>query len=174
MPFINGAIINISILWYGYLKEDFTVIVVNTIGSIIHVAYVLIYNVYSHQKTNTLKKTLLGTAILSILYIYLQMIVVERAAIVQRLGMLTLVLLMHGNLSPLLALIDVVKTKSSHGVALPFTIAMLVTSILWLLYGFVVNDVYILIPSISGMVSSMIQLVFVVIYPPKKSAEKTE
>ncbi|XP_033109657.1 sugar transporter SWEET1-like isoform X2 [Anneissia japonica] len=168
MPFINGAVINIAIFCYGYLKDDFTVIVVNSIGSVIHIFYVLLYNVYSHQKEDTYKKTTIGFAVLFTLYMYLQLVVVEQEAIIETLGMFTLVLLMAGYIAPLLSLVDVVKKKSSHGIPLSFTAAMMITSVLWLLYGYAINDMYILVPSFTGMFTSLLQIVFVLLYPPKK------
>eukprot|EP00057_Strongylocentrotus_purpuratus_P021114 XP_011675588.1 PREDICTED: sugar transporter SWEET1 [Strongylocentrotus purpuratus] len=43
LPFLLGLMNGIACLWYGVLKDDFTMIVVNTTGVVFHIFYVTTY-----------------------------------------------------------------------------------------------------------------------------------
>uniref|UniRef100_A0A1I7Z1Q5 Sugar transporter SWEET n=1 Tax=Steinernema glaseri TaxID=37863 RepID=A0A1I7Z1Q5_9BILA len=72
--------------------------------------------------------------------------------------------------SPLLALGGVIRSKSSENLPFPLCVGNMAVSSQWLLYGILVDDVYIKIPNGIGVAMSIVQLSFFVIYPARKRA----
>ncbi|MGH0189888.1 UNVERIFIED_CONTAM: hypothetical protein FKN15_039569 [Acipenser sinensis] len=54
LPFLTTNLNNLGWLYYGYLKDDWTLITVNLIGATLQTAYMLAYFFYSVEKVHLL------------------------------------------------------------------------------------------------------------------------
>ncbi|XP_042537725.1 sugar transporter SWEET1 isoform X2 [Dipodomys spectabilis] len=152
LPFLTTDVNNLSWLSYGVLKGDGTLIVVNTVGAVLQTLYVLVYLHYCPQKT----ATLLGVLLLG--YGYFWLLVPDPAARLQQLGLFCSVFTISMYLSPLADLAKVIQTKSTKRLSFSLTIATLLTSASWSLYGFRLKDPYIMVPNLPGIITSFIRL----------------
>ncbi|KAM5160360.1 sugar transporter SWEET1 isoform 2-T2 [Callospermophilus lateralis] len=162
LPFLTTDINNLSWLSYGVLKGDGTLIVVNAVGAVLQTLYILVYLHYSPQKT----ATLLGVLLMG--YGYFWLLVPDQEAQLQQLGLFCSVFTISMYLSPLADLAKVIHTKSTQCLSFSLTIATLLTSSSWSLYGFRLKDPYIMVPNLPGILTSFIRLWLFWKYPQKQ------
>ncbi|XP_001498387.1 sugar transporter SWEET1 isoform X1 [Equus przewalskii] len=158
LPFLTTDINNLSWLSYGALKGDGTLIIVNSVGAMLQTLYILVYLHYCPRKRGVLLQTaaLLGVLLLGFGYFWL--LVPDLEARLQWLGLFCSVFTISMYLSPLADLAKVIQTKSAQHFSFSLTIATLLASASWTLYGFRLKDPYITVPNFPGIVTSFIRL----------------
>ncbi|XP_016077130.1 PREDICTED: sugar transporter SWEET1 isoform X1 [Miniopterus natalensis] len=159
---------NLSWLSYGALKGDGTLIVVNAVGAVLQTIYILVYLHYCPRKGTVLLQTatLLGVLLLGFGYFWLLVPNIE--ARLQQLGLFCSVFTISMYLSPLTDLAKVIQTKSTQRLSFSLTIATLLTSASWTLYGFQLRDPYIMVPNLPGILTSFIRLWLFWKYPQEQ------
>ncbi|VTJ53113.1 Hypothetical predicted protein [Marmota monax] len=148
LPFLTTDINNLSWLSYGVLKGDGTLIVVNAVGAVLQTLYILVYLHYSPQKRAVLLQTATLLGVLLMGYGYFWLLVPDQEAQLQQLGLFCSVFTISMYLSPLADLAKVIHTKSTQCLSFSLTIATLLTSSSWSLYGFRLKDPYIMVSRI--------------------------
>ncbi len=68
------------------------------------------------------------------------------------------------NFSPILILSDVIKTKNTELIYLPQAFVNLINLILWFIYAMLINDIYQIITNIVGIFMCLIQLTVYLYY----------
>ena len=79
-------------------------------------------------------------------------------------GIIALIALIAFYTAPLSAFVQVIKTRNAglfHG---PLAIASLVNSVLWAIYGVAINDYFIAGPNGLGVVTALLQVVFILVF----------
>ncbi|KAF7460674.1 sugar transporter SWEET1 [Marmota monax] len=168
LPFLTTDINNLSWLSYGVLKGDGTLIVVNAVGAVLQTLYILVYLHYSPQKCAVLLQTATLLGVLLMGYGYFWLLVPDQEAQLQQLGLFCSVFTISMYLSPLADLAKVIHTKSTQCLSFSLTIATLLTSSSWSLYGFRLKDPYIMVPNLPGILTSFIRLWLFWKYPQKQ------
>ncbi|XP_036200254.1 sugar transporter SWEET1 isoform X3 [Myotis myotis] len=173
LPFLTTDVNNLSWLGYGTLKGDGTLIVVNAVGAVLQTLYILVYLHYCPRKGAELLQTaaLLGVLLLGFGYFWLLVPNIE--ARLQQLGLFCSVFTISMYLSPLTDLARVIQTKSTQRLSFSLTIATLLTSASWTLYGFRLSDPYIMplrfqVPNVPGILTSGIRLWLFWKYPQEQ------
>ncbi|XP_066218396.1 sugar transporter SWEET1 isoform X3 [Saccopteryx leptura] len=168
LPFLTTDVNNLSWLSYGILKGDGTLIVVNTVGAVLQTLYISVYLHYCPRKRAVLLQTatLLGVLLLGFGYFWLLVPNIE--ARLQQLGLFCSVFTISMYLSPLTDLAKVIQTKSTQSLSFSLTIATLLTSASWTLYGFQLRDPYIMVPNFPGILTSFIRLWLFWKYPQEQ------
>ncbi|KAI5758426.1 SLC50A1 [Gulo gulo luscus] len=158
LPFLTTDINNLSWMSYGALKGDGTLIFVNATGAVLQTAYILVYLHYCPRKRPVLLQTatLLGVLLLGFGYFWL--LVPNLEARLRQLGLFCSVFTISMYLSPLADLAKIIQTRSTQRLSFPLTIATLLTSASWTLYGFRRGDPYIMVPNLPGVLTSVIRL----------------
>ncbi|XP_060500711.1 sugar transporter SWEET1 isoform X2 [Panthera onca] len=158
LPFLTTDINNLSWLSYGALKGDGTLIFVNATGAVLQTLYISVYLHYCPRKRPMLLQTatLLGVLVLGFGYFWL--LVPSPEARLQQLGLFCSTFTISMYLSPLADLAKVIQTKSTQRLSFSLTIATLLTSASWTLYGFQLRDPYIMVPNLPGILTSFIRL----------------
>lgn len=82
-----------------------------------------------------------------------------------RLGMLLTALALGFIALPLMQLRAIIRAKSSAGLPLPAILASTGATILWLLYGLLINNTFIVVQKCIAMVLCTVQLSLFIIYP---------
>ncbi|KAM6168858.1 sugar transporter SWEET1 isoform 4-T4 [Erethizon dorsatum] len=118
----------------------------------------------SHHGCQTV--TLLGVLLMG--YGYFWLLMPDDEARLQQLGLFCSVFTISMYLSPLADLAKVIQTKSTHRLSFSLTIATLLTSASWSLYGFRLRDLYIMVPNLPGILTSFIRLWLFWKYPPEQ------
>ncbi|XP_023069687.1 sugar transporter SWEET1 isoform X8 [Piliocolobus tephrosceles] len=144
LPFLTTEVNNLGWLSYGALKADGILIVVNTVGAALQTLYILAYLHYCPRKRVVLLQTATLLGVLLLGYGYFWLLVPNPEARLQQLGLFCSVFTISMYLSPLADLAKVIQTKSTQCLSYPLTIATLLTSASWCLYGFRLRDPYIM------------------------------
>ncbi|XP_006811661.1 sugar transporter SWEET1-like [Saccoglossus kowalevskii] len=175
LPFIIGLVNTFAIFYYGFMRQDMTTLVVNTIGSIFQTSYVIIYILFTERKAQSLLQCTYACAFLAALYFYLHYVVENEVTAADRLGLITAVTSVSFSFAPLAEVADIVKSKSSSKLSVMPAVSMFVASLCWYVYGVLIDDIYIQLPCLQGILSSLIQFFLFWMYPSSSfSNEKTK
>uniref|UniRef100_A0A8D2QME8 Sugar transporter SWEET n=1 Tax=Zosterops lateralis melanops TaxID=1220523 RepID=A0A8D2QME8_ZOSLA len=156
LPFLTTDANNLSWLGYGCLKGDGTVVTVNAIGAALQTLYILVYLYYSPAKRPVLLQVLLLLAVVVTGYGYLT-VLVDSGTRLTHLGLFCSVFTISMYLSPLADLAKVVRSKSTRCLSFPLTITTFVASSSWTLYGLQLHDLYITVPNVPGIITSLVR-----------------
>lgn len=159
---------NLSWLSYGTLKGDGTLIVVNAVGAVLQTLYISAYLHYCPRKHAVLLQTAALLGVLLLGFGYFWFLVPNTEARLQQLGLFCSVFTISMYLSPLADLAKVIQTKSTQRLSFSLTIATLLTSASWTLYGFRLRDPYIMVPNLPGIFTSLIRLWLFWKYPQEQ------
>ncbi|XP_040161022.1 sugar transporter SWEET1-like [Anopheles arabiensis] len=90
--------------------------------------------------------------------------------VMYRLGMVLTVLALAFIALPLAQLRSIIRAKSSAGLPLPAILASTGATVLWLLYGLLINNTFIVVQKIIAMGLCTVQLSLFIIYPASTSS----
>ncbi|XP_041037674.1 sugar transporter SWEET1 isoform X2 [Carcharodon carcharias] len=150
LPFLSTAVNNLGWLYYGQLKGDWTLITVNSIGVILQISYILAYLYFSTEKFQVVSKVAFAGAVLAIVYLYFTMLVLDAEQRLNKLGLLCSAFTISMYLSPLADLAKIVRTRSTKCLSFSLTVATILTSTSWTLYGLQLSDYYIVVMNSEG------------------------
>ncbi|XP_039619343.1 sugar transporter SWEET1 isoform X1 [Polypterus senegalus] len=168
LPFLTTHLNNIGWLYYGYLKDDWTLITVNLIGASLQATYILVYIYYSTEKKNVLLKTSMALGVLIVAYFYFTTVVTEVNYRLSRLGLFCSVFTISMYMSPLVDLVKIIQTRSTKCLSFSLTVTTFLTSTAWTLYGLQLSDLYIMVPNSPGIITSLIRFWLFWQYPTGK------
>jgi len=152
-------------LRYGLLKNDRTVIFINLVGLALEIAYTLFYYAYTIRKGPLNRMLILSLATCVVMLLYIDGVSPAYDTAIAHLGMMCLTLNILNFGAPLASMKEVIRTKSVETLPGPLIFANLVVAFQWFLYGYLVDDIYMKVPNVIGIILSAIQLSFFVIYP---------
>ncbi|XP_053559397.1 sugar transporter SWEET1 [Bombina bombina] len=157
LPFLTTGLNNLGWLYYGYLKVDVTLIIVNSIGASLQTLYIIAYIFYTVEKRYFVYQVLISLAVLFLGYSYFYFQIDDYEIRLNQLGLFCSVFTISMYLSPLADLAQIIRTKSTKCLSFPLTVATFLTSTSWVLYGWQLNDLYIMVPNLPGIVTSLIR-----------------
>lgn len=160
-PLLTGTVATFSWLWFGLLIEDPVMIRVNALGFSAFFSYISFFYFMSYGKRMLTKKIATVVVVLgATMYIVLSTndpsFWSGWMAIATSLTFIT---------SPLASLSDVVKNRSTE--TLPFWMILFnfLVSSLWTLYGYLMENYFLVFPNGVGAGLSFTQLILFLIYP---------
>ncbi|KAI4881657.1 hypothetical protein NFI96_020644 [Prochilodus magdalenae] len=157
LPFLTTCLNNLGWLYYGMLKRDGTVVLVNTIGATLQTLFILFYFHYTKEKRRVTLQTSAMVCVLCVAWVYFSMILPAGETRLSQLGLFCSVFTVSMYLSPLADLLDIVRTRSVERLSFSLTVATFFTSASWTLYGLQLQDYYIMVPNTPGIVTSLIR-----------------
>ncbi|XP_071767310.1 sugar transporter SWEET1 [Centroberyx gerrardi] len=158
LPFLTTCLNNLGWMYYGILKRDGTLVLVNTIGAVLQVLYIVFYIHYTKEKRCVMSQTLAAGAVLAGGWIYFSMLLPHGETQLSQLGLTCSVFTVSMYLSPLTDLVAIVRSGNLECLSFPLTVATFLTSSSWTLYGLQLNDYYIMVPNTPGILTSLIRL----------------
>ncbi|CAB3409473.1 unnamed protein product [Caenorhabditis bovis] len=164
VPFLMGLVGGSFWLRYGLLKLDYTMIIVNLVGVACFAIYCLFYLYYSWPtKSFAIKLGLVyATIIAMIVWI----------AIHPNLSLLGVVCMTFNILNfgaPLAGLGVVLKNREVSTLPFPMCVANFLVSSQWCFYGYLVNDIFIVIPNGIGVLLAVLQLSLFIVFPANET-----
>uniref|UniRef100_A0AAV2MCJ3 Sugar transporter SWEET n=1 Tax=Knipowitschia caucasica TaxID=637954 RepID=A0AAV2MCJ3_KNICA len=135
LPFLTTCLNNLGWLYYGILKRDQTVILVNVIGAALQTLYITVFIHYTKQKKPFLSQTLLAGAVLAGGWFYFSTFLPEGETRLNQLGLTCSAITVSMYLSPLTDLVNIVRSGNVQCLSFPLTVATFFTSTSWVLYG---------------------------------------
>ncbi|KAF5307952.1 hypothetical protein FQR65_LT06519 [Abscondita terminalis] len=175
MPFIGGFVIGVLMIKYALLLDDVTMFIVNLAAIILNVLYVAFYFVYSQDRmVEVLKPLSYGVALIACLFGYASW---EDANLIEdRYGLIVTILMLVLIGSPLIELNEIITTKDASRIPFPITFMGFICTFLWLIYGIILLNNFMIVQNVVALVLCVIQLALCYIYPNKqimKSDKKT-
>ncbi|TVU16957.1 hypothetical protein EJB05_32961, partial [Eragrostis curvula] len=180
IPYILTLFSSLTYMWYGFPVvscgwENLTLAIINTIGVLFEISFISIYLWYAPRE----KKKLVMLMVSSILAIFGVTVLLSSIMIhthhIRKLfvGSIGMVAAMSMYSSPLVAVKHVLRTKSVEFMPFNLSLSSFLTSLIWLLYGILGRDPYIMSPNCVGCVMGILQLVVYCIYSRCKEAPKS-
>ncbi|XP_029306501.1 sugar transporter SWEET1 [Cottoperca gobio] len=157
LPFLTTCLNNMGWLYYGILKRDHTIVLVNVIGALLQILYIIIYLHYTKQKRRVTSQTIAAGMVLTCGWFYFTTFLPEGDTRLNQLGLTCSVVTVTMYLSPLTDLVEIVRSGDVQRLSFPLTVATFFTSTSWVLYGLQLNDQYIVVPNTPGIVTSLIR-----------------
>ncbi|XP_054287152.1 sugar transporter SWEET1-like [Macrosteles quadrilineatus] len=173
MPFIGGMALAVLFLKYGLILNDPAMIPVNIFAFALNFGYTICYYVYSTETSQLFSALGKATALVAVLLGYTQWEAQEHVEF--RFGLIVTVLMLGLIGSPLLSLKEIIRTKSTESLPFPLIASGTVVTLLWLLYGIIIDNVFMKVQNVIALILSVVQLSLFVIYPsspPKKQEKK--
>ncbi|KAK2727295.1 hypothetical protein QYM36_007960, partial [Artemia franciscana] len=165
LPFLAG-VLGCS-LWFRYslILQDQTMCLVNLIGLILQVCYVLIYLLYPSTQKATFHRQL-GT-ILAILFGVIYYCSIEPKVDIAkfRLGVICCLTTLFFCASPLASLRDVIRMKNTAPLPFPLILLTALVTGQWYLYGVCIGDSVVQLPNLIGCMIATFQLSLFLVYP---------
>ncbi|XP_038624742.1 sugar transporter SWEET1 isoform X1 [Tachyglossus aculeatus] len=158
LPFLTTHVNNLSWLSYGALKGDWTLISVNAVGAALQTLFMVTYVYYVPRKGPALLQTAALLGVLLIGYCYFHLLVPDRDVRLRQLGLFCSFFTISMYLSPMADLAKIIQTQSTKCLSYPLTLATLLASSAWTLYGLRLDDLYITVPNAPGVVTSVVRL----------------
>ncbi|XP_061838540.1 sugar transporter SWEET1 [Nerophis lumbriciformis] len=157
LPYLTTCVNTLGWLYYGTLKSDQTLIVVNLIGAFLNLLYILTYLTYTEQKRQVVSRILGGAVLATSTWLYISKILPPGDMQLNQLGLICSVATISVYLSPLTDLVAIVHSGNIQCLSFSLTVATFFTSTSWFLYGLQLNDYYILVPNLPGIFTSSIR-----------------
>uniref|UniRef100_A0A914CA79 Sugar transporter SWEET1 n=1 Tax=Acrobeloides nanus TaxID=290746 RepID=A0A914CA79_9BILA len=161
-PFIMGFLGGTFWLRYGLLKMDFTMITVNVVGVTLMFTYTMFYVFYTQKRTSILLQV---TLVFSLIASMLFLVQTYTTKVLDPLGFICMTFNIINFGAPLAGIGVVLRKKCCDTLPFPLCTANFLVSSQWCLYGFLVNDIYIIIPNAAGMGLAILQLSLFLIFP---------
>ncbi|XP_018593574.1 sugar transporter SWEET1 isoform X2 [Scleropages formosus] len=157
LPFLTTCLNNLGWFYYGMLKKDATLVIVNSIGASLQSLYILTYWHYTKNRRHVSTQTLTGIAVLCAGWLYFSVILGQGDTRLAQLGLVCSVFTISMYLSPLTDLVEIIRGGSVERLSFPLTVATMLTSTSWTLYGLQLQDFYIMVPNMPGILTSLIR-----------------
>lgn len=174
MPFIGGCGLTVLFLQHALLMNDPAMIRANLVGLGISVVYSTFFYLYTpkQSKGDFWKQLGMAGAVTVALLAYAQ---IENAELVEdRFGLIITVLMLMLIAQPLFGLPEIMRKKSTEGLPFAMILSGTVVGSMWLLYGIILNNTFVILQNVAGVTLSGIQLALFVIYPSKDSKKKKQ
>lgn len=167
LPFVSGYLSTGVWLRYGFLIQDSSVILVNTIGLSLFLGYVITFGIYSLKKTTLFRQFLGSLIVLISTLIYIQHS--ESIEIARKhLGLICTIVTVGFFAAPLVSILHVFKVRSTESLPFPIILSTFFVSIQWFFYGVLLGDPYIQIPNLLGFVIASFQLILYCVFANAK------
>uniref|UniRef100_A0A4Y0BNQ7 Sugar transporter SWEET n=1 Tax=Anopheles funestus TaxID=62324 RepID=A0A4Y0BNQ7_ANOFN len=167
MPFVGGCGLTVLFLQHGMLMNDSAMTNANLVGLTISLAYAFFFLLYTPPTERTsFWRQVGGTALFTITL--LGYVKIENPSVVEdRFGMIITVLMLCLIGQPLLGLPDIIRRKSTEGLPFAMILSGTIVGLSWLLYGIILNNVFVVLQNVAAVTLSGIQLALFAIYPSK-------
>ncbi|XP_050666640.1 sugar transporter SWEET1 isoform X2 [Leptidea sinapis] len=156
LPFTCGFLSCSIWFLYGITKYDGNLVLVNSVGVILMVSYIVVFYLHTLKKTAVLRQAYiaLGLCVFAIVYAYNEE---DNDTLLEY-------------LAPMSQLVYVVRMKSTECLPFPMILMYFVVSSLWFIYGLIEVDHYLMATNIIGASLALAQLSLFVIYPSQHSS----
>ncbi|EFN86448.1 RAG1-activating protein 1-like protein [Harpegnathos saltator] len=157
-------------LRYAWMLSDPAMINVNVFGIITNTVYMTVYYYYAANTRDVLNLIGKVTVLITVFLVYAQ---IEHPSNVEfRFGILVTILLLLLIAAPLVHLREIIKTKNTEILPFPLILMGTLVSFSWLLYGFIIDNAFVVVQNAVGFTLNIIQLSLFVIFPSKMSHDK--
>ncbi|PIK55511.1 putative sugar transporter SWEET1 [Apostichopus japonicus] len=164
LPFVTMGINNCLWYTYGVFVTDWNLMISNLFGMALQILYIIIFLAFAHPKVLHLGQFCVAVVILAAIIMYFTTSRQPDELLIVQLAFVCISSTMVMYLSPLTELAAVFRTKNARKISMPLALASFSCSVLWMLYGIMVQDIFLAIPNIPGIISSIARFVLLGYY----------
>lgn len=161
---------------YGFVTRDFFPLFATYVfGNIASVCFLAVFWAYSSDRCRVAQLVALAAAFNALLSMYVvassctNWFLSEAGSVIGIVGIAGGLALFA---SPFATITRVLRTRTAASIPIGMVFVGLVSNAVWLLYGFLVSDVILIIPTAVSTVFCIIQAVLYVVYRPSKSTDR--
>lgn len=158
IPFLCAAINTYLNFIYGYLIENDKVMIVNIIGLVLEVAYMIVYVFFYQNKAFLFKQLTASLFALIGIHVFVFKIEEESLFATNVMGYFASIASVVMFASPLANLKLVMLNKNTESLSFPLCMSTLACSSLWAFYALIIGDYFIFTPNILGALLGAIQV----------------
>ncbi|VDK66343.1 unnamed protein product [Onchocerca ochengi] len=169
-PFHMGFLSGQLWLQYGLLRNDKTVVCVNSVAALLYLFYLFYYFLMAPYATKNrcIRLIFLEVIFLMSTHYYIHYYGLPVEIVRSRLGMCCVIFNILTVAAPLEALREVLRTRCTETMPLPLCCLTLLVTTEWLLYGILIDDIYIKVPNAIASVIAVAQLLPFFYFPRNK------
>ncbi|CAI2348624.1 unnamed protein product [Caenorhabditis sp. 36 PRJEB53466] len=164
-PFLLAFLSCSLFIQYGLLKDDDIITFTNGIGSFLQGCYLSYYYKMTRNRRFLNKVIFAELCIIGIVVFWVKHSTANHLTKQTYVGNYCIFLNICSVAAPLLDIGKVVRSKSSESLPFPLCVACFLVCLQWMFYGYIVDDIVILVPNAIATVISILQLSLFVIYP---------
>lgn len=164
LPFLVSAFCCFMWTTYGIAKKDSTIVFINAIGVTLQCIYLICHFIYSKTEPvfkHTVYIVLLTCSILA----YFNLYITDEQESIKKMGLACCVITVLMFASPLASVAKIYQTQSTETLSFPLSLMTVVNSSLWCAYGYVVRDIFVVVPNALGLLLGFIQVSLFCIFP---------
>ncbi|CAG9534329.1 unnamed protein product [Cercopithifilaria johnstoni] len=169
-PFHTGFLSGQLWLQYGFLRHNKTMICVNSVAALLYSLYIFYYFIMAPYATKNrcIRLIFMEMIFLMSAHYYIHYYGLPVEMVLSYLGMSCVVFNVLTVAAPLEALREVFRTRCTETMPLPLCCLTLLVTAEWLLYGILIDDIYIQVPNAIASVIAFLQLLPFLYFPRNK------
>ncbi|XP_020232894.1 bidirectional sugar transporter SWEET12 [Cajanus cajan] len=175
VPYVAALFSAMLWIFYAYVKTGETLLItINAFGCVIETIYLAIFITYCPKKAriSTLRMiVLLNFGGFCTIVILTHLLAKGTAGRVKFLGWICVVFATSVFAAPLSIIRVVIRTKSVEFLPFPLSLLLLISAIMWLLYGISLKDIYVTLPNVVGLTFGVIQIGLYAMYRNNKPSK---
>ncbi|QCD78745.1 Bidirectional sugar transporter SWEET10-like [Vigna unguiculata] len=174
VPYVAALFSAMLWIFYAYVKTGETLLItINSFGCVIETIYLAIFITYCPKKArmSTLRMIVLFNFGGFCTIVLLTHLLAKGAGRIKLLGWICVVFATSVFAAPLSIIRVVIRTKSVEFLPFPLSMLLLLSAIMWLLYGISLKDIYVTLPNVVGLTFGVIQIVLYAMYRNNKSVK---
>ncbi|XP_076443455.1 sugar transporter SWEET1-like [Babylonia areolata] len=172
--FLVSAINSTLALYYGVLVSNTTFILINIVGFLLWGVYIFVYISVSKSKRKPLYQLLASVVMVAAHAVYLRLVTPTPPVLTNTLGVFVFVWAVLLLLTPVLDIIEIVKQGTSAGSDVFLMLGGTVCCVAWLVYGYLLDDVFVYGPNILGLAVNGVKLTTMAAYNSSFSGSKVK
>ena len=181
IPFAWLSIVSLNVILYGLFKKDMSIFLSSVAGYFFGLYYTFsLFHLANERNQKWVKVSILVGNFVLFLFAFLAFIVLNDSSVIgmsdkqnMALGIGNSIILISFYLSPFSTIAEVIKTKNSQTINLPFISCAFSASVSWTLYGLITDDLYVFIPQSVAVFCSFLQILCCFVYK-RTELEKTK
>ncbi|KAL5074969.1 hypothetical protein RYX36_013953 [Vicia faba] len=168
IPYVAALFSAMLWLFYAYIKTGETLLItINAFGCVIETVYLAIYVTYCPKKIRmfTLRMIVLMNFVgFGTIAVLTYVLAKEEEGRIKILGWICVVFATSVFAAPLSIIRVVIRTKSVEFLPFPLSLLLLISAVMWLLYGLSLRDIYVTLPNVVGLTFGIVQITLYLIY----------
>ncbi|XP_076439412.1 sugar transporter SWEET1-like [Babylonia areolata] len=135
--------------------------------------YLFVFYIYTVKKSHVHRLLLVAAVILFSPLLYLRHVEEDVSLASYRLGIMCCCLTVSTYMSPMASLKDVCRTKSVESMSFLLVIFNFLAAGCWFSYGTILNDMFVALPNLLGLMFGFVQLSLFCVYPSSRHKTKS-
>ncbi|KAG7396880.1 hypothetical protein PHYBOEH_001570 [Phytophthora boehmeriae] len=180
LPFATLWVCNHIWMLYGYITgNEFPVLTTYAIGDALSIVFLAVYIRWATERAQVLKTCTVALVCNALVTVFVLLgergaFPISQHALILIVGIVAVASSLALYASPLAALKVVVQTRSSASLPFAMILAGVINNLLWLVYGAMINDMFLLVPTVINVALGLVQVALYGVYHPSRAAVASE